>query len=93
MPVGPLQEFCVRNHITKLAFFGSVVHDDFGPESDIDLHVYFEVTHVPSLFKLVELEEELAALLQRKVDLRTPEDLGRYFREEVIGPQLSRMPR
>ena len=78
-------DICRRNHIRKLSLFGSVLRDDFGPESDIDVLVEFEAGHVPGFFRLFDMEEELSSLLGgRKVDLRTPEDLSRYFRDEVL---------
>ena len=78
-------DFCRRNHIRKLSLFGSVLRDDFGPESDVDVLVEFEAGHVPGFFRLFDMEEELSSLLGgRKVDLRTPEDLSRYFRDEVL---------
>ena len=68
-----------------MAFFGSVLRADFGPESDIDVLVEFEPTHVPGLFGIARMERELFTLFGgRKVDLRTPEDLSRYFREDVL---------
>ena len=84
VPAEGLREFCIRSHIRKLAFFGSVLRSDFGPESDVDVLVEFERGHVPSLLRVVELEAELSRLFNRKVDLRTPEDLSRYFREDVV---------
>lgn len=80
-----IADFCRRNHISKLSFFGSVLRDDFRPTSDVDVLVEFEPEHVPGLFRLARMERELSALLgNRKVDLRTPQDLSRYFRDEVI---------
>ena len=80
-----IKDFCRRNHINKLSFFGSVLRDDFRPTSDVDVLVEFEPEHVPGLFSLARMERELSALLgNRKVDLRTPQDLSRYFRDEVI---------
>ncbi len=80
-----IADFCRRNHIARLSFFGSVLRDDFRPASDIDVLVEFEPEHVPGLFRLASMERELSALLEnRKVDLRTPQDLSRYFRDEVI---------
>jgi predicted nucleotidyltransferase len=80
-----IKDFCRRNHISKLSFFGSVLRDDFRPTSDVDVLVEFEPEHVPGLFSLARMERELSALLgNRKVDLRTPQDLSRYFRDEVI---------
>lgn len=54
-------------------------------ESDIDILVEFDPQHVPGLFAIARMERELSALWGgRKVDLRTPEDLSRYFRQQVI---------
>ena len=79
-----IADFCRRNHIRKLAFFGSVLRSDFSAESDVDVMVEFESSHVPGFIRLAGMERELADLIGRKVDLRTPEDLSRYFREEVL---------
>lgn len=80
-----IAEFCRQHYIRRLAVFGSVLSDDFGPESDIDVLVEFDPGHVPGFFRLFDLEQELSALLGgRRVDLRTPEDLSRYFRDEVL---------
>jgi predicted nucleotidyltransferase len=80
-----LAAFCRRHHIRKLSLFGSVLRKDFRPESDIDVLVEFEPSHVPGFFRLLEMEEELSKLFgDRKVDLRTPQDLSRYFRDEVV---------
>jgi hypothetical protein len=76
-------EFCRRHHIVRLALFGSVLRDDFGPDSDVDVLVEFDPAHIPGLFGVTAMERELSGLLGRKADLRTPEDLSRYFREEV----------
>ncbi len=78
-----LTAFCRKNHIKKLSLFGSVLRDDFRPDSDIDVLVEFEEGHVPG-FGIVGIENELGRLVGRKVDLRTPNGLSRYFREEVI---------
>jgi predicted nucleotidyltransferase len=80
-----LAAFCRRHHIRRLSFFGSVLRADFGPESDIDVLVEFESGHVPGLFGIARMERELCTILgNRKVDLRTAEDLSRYFRQEVL---------
>ncbi|MCX7926381.1 MAG: nucleotidyltransferase family protein [Fimbriimonadales bacterium] len=85
VPVDLLSEFCRQNHIRKLALFGSALHGDFHAESDIDLLVEFEKGHVPGLLGIARLERELTELFGgRKVDLRTPRDLSRYFRDEVV---------
>ncbi len=79
-----LIEFCERNHIRKLSVFGSAVRGQLKPDSDIDLLVEFEQEHTPGLFSIIKMEIELSEALGRKVDLRTPEDLSQYFRDEVI---------
>lgn len=79
-----LIEFCRKNYIRKLSLFGSALSEQLGPNSDIDLLVEFEEGHTPGLFSIVRMEMELTEVLGRKVDLRTPEDLSRYFREEVV---------
>ena len=78
-----IAEFCQRHHIRKLALFGSVLRDDFGPDSDVDVLVEFEPGHVPG-FAHFDVQEELGALLGRKVDLHTAGSLSRYFREAVL---------
>lgn len=78
-----LKSFCQRHHITRLSLFGSVLRPDFGPDSDVDVLVEFEPGHTPG-FAIVDIENKLSALLRRKVDLRTPKDLSRYFRDQVI---------
>ena len=85
IPQDRLTGFCRRHHIRKLSLFGSVLRDDFGPDSDVDVLVEFEPDHVPGFFGLFDMEEELSSILDgRKVDLRTPQDLSRYFRDEVL---------
>lgn len=78
-----IADFCRRNHITRLSFFGSVLREDFGPDSDVDVLVEFEKEHVPGL-AFFSMEAELSQLIGRKVDLNTPQFLSRYFREEVL---------
>jgi predicted nucleotidyltransferase len=70
-----LETFCQKHHIRRLAFFGSVVRDDFRPESDIDVLVEFETGHTPGLNFFV-IESELSGLLGRKVDLQTSKFLS-----------------
>ncbi len=85
LPKDRIAEFCRAHHIRRLAVFGSALRSDFRPDSDIDILVEFEPEHIPSLFGMARLERELSALLGgRRVDLRTPEDLSRYFRQEVL---------
>ncbi len=78
-----LAAFCRRHHIRRLAFFGSVLRDDFTPSSDVDVLVEFELGHVPGL-ALFSMEAELSTLLGRKVELSTPGFLSRYFRDQVL---------
>jgi predicted nucleotidyltransferase len=79
-----IEAFCRRHHIRKLALFGSVLRDDFRPDSDVDVLVEFEPGQTVGLFRLVGMEEELTEIVGRKVDLRTPGDLSRYFRQQVL---------
>jgi uncharacterized protein len=89
VPEAEIRAFCVRNHIRRFAFFGSVLRDDFGPASDVDVLVEFQPGHAPGLFGLAAMERDLSKLLRgRKVDIRTPRDLSRYFREEVTSHAL-----
>ena len=76
--------FCRKHHLTKLAFFGSVLTDRFGPDSDVDVLFEYDPDHVPSLFAVVRMERELSDILGRKADMRTPRDLSQYFRDEVV---------
>jgi predicted nucleotidyltransferase len=85
LPKEQITDFCRRRHIRRLAIFGSALRSDFKESSDIDILVEFEPEHIPGLFGMARMERELSALLGgRKVDLRTPEDLSRYFRQEVL---------
>ena len=80
-----LARFCERHHIRRLALFGSQLKGTARPDSDIDLLVEFEPGQVPGLLALASMEQELSELLGgRRVDLRTAEDLSRYFRDEVV---------
>lgn len=83
---GAIADFCRRHHIRRLSLFGSMLRDDFRPDSDVDLLVEFGEGKGPGYFELVEMEDELTRLLggERKVDLRTPRELSRRFRAEVV---------
>jgi len=83
VPYDRLAEFCRHNHIKRMAFFGSVLRDDFTSNSDIDILVEFEEGETPG-FRFFTIQEELSELLGRKVDLNTPGDLSRYFRDKVL---------
>ena len=76
--------FCRRHRIRKLALFGSVLRDDFRPDSDVDTLVEFEPGVAVGFIRLASMELLLSEILERKVDLRTPADLSRYFRQEVL---------
>jgi len=80
-----LAEFCRRNGIRKLALFGSVLTPNFTETSDIDVLVEFEPAARVGYLRMAALEQELSELFGgRKIDLRTPAELSRYFREEVM---------
>lgn len=80
-----LGTFCRAHHIHRLAVFGSTLKGTARADSDLDLLVEFEPGHVPGLIGMAELEADLSTLFGgRTVDLRTPGDLSRYFREEVF---------
>jgi len=79
-----LSRLCSHRHIKRLALFGSILKGAARPDSDVDLLVEFEEGHKPGLLVLGGIEAELSVLLGgRRVDLRTREDLSRYFRDEV----------
>ena len=80
-----LADLCHRHHIRRLSLFGSTLKGTARPDSDVDLLVEFEPEARPSLLTMAQIEIELSALLDgRRVDLRTREDLSRYFRDEVV---------
>ena len=77
-------EFCRRHRIQRLSFFGSVLRDDFRPSSDVDVLVEFRPGSTPGFIRLAGMELELSDILRQKADLRTPAELSRYFRDEVL---------
>jgi predicted nucleotidyltransferase len=80
-----LASLCRRYRIRRLSLFGSALAGAARPDSDVDLLVEFEPEAKPSLLTMAEIELALSPLLNgRKADLRTAEDLSRYFREEVV---------
>lgn len=80
-----LARWCKAHHVRRLSIFGSVLRDDFTPTSDVDVLVEFEAGHTPGLMGLSRMERDLSPFFGgRKVDLRTPHDLSRYFRAEVL---------
>jgi predicted nucleotidyltransferase len=84
IPEHELTEFCRRHGVARLALFGSILRDDFGPESDVDVLVEFPKGQTPSLLDLGGILMDLRELLGREVDLKTPGFLSRYFRDEVV---------
>ncbi len=78
-----IADFCRRNHIRKLAFFGSVLRDDFGPDSDVDVLVEFEPGTRVGL-RFFQMERELSEIIGEKTELHTPGFLSKYFRDEVL---------
>jgi hypothetical protein len=78
-----VSEFCERHHIARLALFGSVIRDDFRPESDVDVLVEFQPGMRVGL-AFIRMQDELSAVLGRTVDLHTPASLSKYFRDQVL---------
>ena len=83
IPREKIAEFCRRHHIKRLSLFGSVLRDDFRPDSDVDVLVEFAPGQTPGL-AIVDMEREITEILGRKVDFRTPKELSKYFRDEVL---------
>ena len=79
-----VEGFCKKHGIRKLSIFGSFLRKDFRPDSDLDMLVEFEPGEKVGFLKLAEMERELSEMLRHKVDLRTPAELSRYFRQEVL---------
>lgn len=85
IPKKELQNLCQLYKISKLSLFGSVLRNDFTEDSDIDFLVEFNSNYIPTFFKLSEIERELSKLFNnRKIDLRTKEELSPYFRDKVL---------
>lgn len=84
LPIKKIVEFCKKHHISSLALFGSILTSNFESASDVDFLVNFERQHVPTLFDVVDMERELTAIIGRKADLRTANDLSPYFRDTVV---------
>ncbi len=83
IPTDRLAEFCQRHHIRKLSLFGSVLRDDFGPDSDVDILVEFEPGHTPG-FAYVGVQQELSTMFGRHVDLVSEKYVNRFLRDEVL---------
>lgn len=84
IPLEQIREFCSKNHINKLALFGSVLTQRFKKSSDVDFLVEFDPKHIPGLIGISSLENELGEIVGRKADLRTAKDLSPHFRNDVI---------
>jgi len=84
VPEDAVADFCRRHRIRRLSLFGSVLRPDFRPESDIDVLVEFDPAARIGLIGMAAIENELSDLAGRKVDLRTPADLGHHFRDRVV---------
>jgi len=83
-PREQIAAFCRRNRIRRLSFFGSVLRDDFRQDSDVDVLVEFDREATVGFLELAALQRQLSEMLGREVDLRTPAELSRYFRDEVL---------
>ena len=84
IPEEKLIKLCRENHIRRLSLFGSALRDELGPDSDIDILIEFEEEHVPGLLTIAAIEIELSELAGKKVEVTTPDELSRYFRDEVV---------
>ena len=84
IPEDTIRTFCEEHHIRRLSLFGSVLRDDFTPDSDIDVLVEFEPGYTVGFIKFAGMENELSDLFGRRVDLSTPAGLSPYFRDEVL---------
>lgn len=85
IPPEVIADLCRRHHIRKLSFFGSVLREDFGPESDVDVLVEFEPEHIPGFLHLYIIEQELSELLGgRQVDLVTEKFLNQRIRDRIL---------
>ncbi len=92
IPTAAIADFCRKWHVTEFALFGSVVRDDFGPESDVDVLVSFAPDVRYSLFDLVDMQDELVAIFERKVDLVTrravERSMNEWRRQAILGSLL-----
>ena len=84
IPKDRIADFCKRHHIRRLSLFGSVLREDFGPDSDIDVLVEFKPGTRMGLIQLSGLEIELGKIFGRKVDLNTPGFLSKYYRDRIL---------
>ncbi len=85
IPKEKIAHFCQHWHITKLSLFGSILRNDFRPESDIDVLVEFQPEHIPGFLKLHQIQEELSTLLEnRQIDLVTSKFLNHRIRDRIL---------
>ena len=84
IPKDQIEEYCKRNQVRRLSLFGSVLREDFGLDSDVDVLVEFEPGTRIGLIQLSGLEIELGHIVGRKVDLNTPGFLSKYFRDQIL---------
>lgn len=83
-----INKICLQYHINKLYLFGSVLRSDFNHQSDVDILVEFQPGKTPSFFTLVDIQDKLAEIIERKIDLRTFPELSMYFRDRVLAEAL-----
>lgn len=88
LPQSEINKLCLQYYINKLSLFGSVLRDDFNPQSDVDILVEFQPGKTPSFFTLVDIQDRLENIIKRKVDLRTLPELSMYFRDRVLAEAL-----
>ena len=81
---GKIEGFCKKYHIAYLALFGSILTPHFTKKSDVDILVMFDKKHTPNLFSMIKIESELSEIIGYPVDLKTPNDLSPYFRDDVL---------
>lgn len=84
IPEDRVAEFCKRHSVKRLSLYGSILGADFGPSSDVDMLIEFLPGKTPGMLGFAGMTMELSEMIGRRVDLRTPDDLSRYFRGEVI---------
>jgi hypothetical protein len=84
IPKDKIADFCKQNQVRRLSLFGSILREDFGPDSDIDILVEFEPGTRMGLIRLSGLEIELGKIIGREVDLNTPGLLSKYFRDQIL---------
>ena len=85
VPVYQIKQLCEKYHINKFALFGSVLRDDFNPDSDIDVLVEFQPEHTPGFIKLYQIQEEISQIFNgRKIDLVTPKFLNYQIKDKIL---------